>query len=79
MLSINATSLGLTHMENELPERVQALILDVVLTRQGGRARALTLPEAALLREHDLIDHVGRPTSRGLAVAGDFLGFQEGK
>lgn len=76
MPCLNATSLGLTHMEQEIPERAQALILDVVMTRNEGHALALTLGEAAMLREHALIDQVGRPTDRGLAVAGDFLGFQ---
>lgn len=78
MHSPNATSLGLTHMEHEIPERAKALILDVVLTRRAERARALTLNEAALLREHGLVDVIGKPTNRGMAVAGEFLGFKDG-
>lgn len=60
-------------MEHEIPARIKSLILDVVITRRNGRARPLTVSEAALLREHDLIDHVSRPTDRGFAVAGTFL------
>lgn len=73
MLWVNVTSLGSTHMEQSIPESARTLILNVVQARQAGRAQPLTMSEAALLREHELIDHVSRPTSRGFAVAEEFL------
>lgn len=59
-------------MVDGIPERLQALVFDIVAVHKNGRALVLSVDDAAMLREHGLITFVNKPTPLGECVARNY-------
>lgn len=55
-----------------LPERARSLILEMITAEEADRRVPIPVSDAAVLREHGLIDYLGRVTELGREVAEDY-------